>query len=209
MNEAQIDIQQFISDWSSSRFAANYDTPWALTTDAINATATAINQLDESYDCRNGVAVHASATVESGAIIKSPAIIGPHAFVAATAYLRGGVVLEEGCMVGPGCEVKSSVLFPSAKIAHLSFVGDSILGAHVNVEAGVVVANHRNELDDKQIRIAAGGRIIETGVDKFGALIGDEAKIGANAVIAPGAVISIRAKIGRGDVIDQWPIADI
>lgn len=90
-----------------------------------------------------------------------------------------------------------------SKIAHLSFVGDSIIGAGANIEAGAVIANYRNERDDKRIRIAFEGGVIDTGVEKFGALVGDGARIGANAVIAPGALIRPSAVVPRSALIDQ------
>jgi bifunctional N-acetylglucosamine-1-phosphate-uridyltransferase/glucosamine-1-phosphate-acetyltransferase GlmU-like protein len=96
-------------------------------------------------------------------------------------------------------------MFRASKIAHLSFVGDSIIGAGVNIEAGAIVANYRNEMDDKLIRIAWRGSIIDTGVEKFGALIGDDARIGANAVIAPGALIEPGFRLARLGKVDQHP----
>jgi len=75
--------------------------------------------------------------------------------------------------------------------AHFNFIGDSIIGADVNFEAGSLVANHSNEQDDKEIRILLDGAVIRTGVEKFGAVIGDGCRIGANAVIAPGALAEL------------------
>ena len=146
--------------------------------------------------------------VEPGAIVKAPALIGPRCFVAASAYLRGGTYLDDGCIVGPGSELKTSFMFEGAKLAHLNFVGDSILGAAVNVEAGAVIANYRNELADKTIRFWFGGRILETAVEKFGALVGDGCRIGANAVIAPGAILPSGTKVARLSLIDLHPTAD-
>ncbi len=95
-------------------------------------------------------------------------------------------------------------MFAGSKIAHLNFVGDSIIGSDVNIEAGAVIANYRNELDDKTIRIAFEGDVIDTGVTKFGALIGDGARIGANAVVAPGALLKPGRKVGRLQLEDQY-----
>ncbi|MBL4601013.1 MAG: LpxA family transferase [Rhizobiaceae bacterium] len=146
-----------------------------------------------------------TAHVEAGAIIKGPAIMGPNCFVAATAYLRDGVYLAEDCIVGPSCELKTTIMFPRSKVAHLSFVGDSLIGAGVNIEAGAIIANYRNELENKRILIQADNHIIDTGTDKFGSLIGDDARIGANAVIAPGSLISAGQIVPRLGLIDQHP----
>jgi len=127
--------------------------------------------------------------------------------VASNAYLRGGVFLDDECIVGPGCELKSTFMFRGSKLAHLSFVGDSIIGSGVNIEAGAIVANYRNEMDDKRILILREGKIIDTGVEKFGALIGDDARIGANAVIAPGALIEPGFRLARLEKVDQHPRA--
>lgn len=84
-----------------------------------------------------------------------------------------------------------------SKAAHLNFIGDSIIGSDVNLEAGSMVANYRNELSDKTIRIVQGDQVIDTGVEKFGALIGDGTRVGANAVVAPGAVLNRDARPPR------------
>lgn len=156
-----------------------------------------MQRLGADWDAAQGVAVHRSALVEPGAVLKPPAIIGPNGFIAAGACLRSGVWLDEDCIVGPSCELKSTFMFKGSKIAHLSFVGDSVIGADVNIEAGAMIANYRNELSEKRIRIEFDGTIIDTGVDKFGALVGDGARIGTNAVIAPGALIRTGA-LSRG-----------
>jgi UDP-N-acetylglucosamine diphosphorylase / glucose-1-phosphate thymidylyltransferase / UDP-N-acetylgalactosamine diphosphorylase / glucosamine-1-phosphate N-acetyltransferase / galactosamine-1-phosphate N-acetyltransferase len=186
-------------------FAQRGEPPWRLTAAAPALVAAYLATLGPDYQVEGEVAIHATARVEAGAIVKGPAAIGPRAFVAATAYLRGGVFLDEDCAIGPAAELKSSFLFNGSKLAHLSFVGDSILGAGVNCEAGCVIANHRNEWADKRIRIEFAGQVIETGVDKFGALIGEGARIGANAVVAPGALILPHAVIARLGLVDQSP----
>ena len=98
-------------------------------------------------------------------------------------------------------------MFSGSKAAHLNFIGDSIIGSEVNLEAGSMVANYRNELSDKAIRIVHANRVIDTGVDKFGALIGDGTRIGANAVVAPGAILDRDARVPRLGLVDQHPLA--
>ena len=151
------------------------------------------------------VAVHRTARLEPGAVVKGPAIIGPNCFIAAAAYLRGGVYLERDCIIGPSSELKTSVMFARSKLAHMNFVGDSIIGADVNIEAGVIIANYRNELESRNIRIGYREQVINTGVGKFGALVGDGSRIGANAVIAPGALLERGSIVGRLQLIDQKP----
>ena len=134
--------------------------------------------------------VHPDVVIEPGAIIKPPVVIGARCLVTAHAYLRGGVVLGDGVTVGPGVEVKSSLVGPGSTLAHFNFVGDSILGANVNLEAGAVIANHWNERPD-------------IGRSKFGALIGDHCRIGANAVLSPGTILKPGTVVPRLALVDQ------
>ncbi len=202
------------SDWLNRLAGALGDeyaerTPWSLTQDAAAIIRERQKECGLDWRRDGDVFIHASATVEEEAVLKGPIIIGRNCFVGAFAYLRGGVFLDDDCVIGPSCEVKSSFLLRGAKIAHLAFVGDSLLGEDVNIEAGVVIANHRNEQADKRILIGRpGGEIIDTGVEKFGALLGDGVKIGANAVIAPGAIIDPTTVISRGAVYDCHPDTD-
>lgn len=198
-------LQDFIASADDGVFShLRTLSPWEITSTADAVIRKAVGAV-AGYVVTDGVAVHRRADVETGAVIKAPAIIGPDCFVASGAYLRGGVFLEAECIIGPNCEVKSTFMLAGSKIAHLSFVGDSIVGAGANVEAGAIIANYRNERDDKRIRILFGGAIIDTGVEKFGALIGDGARVGANAVIAPGALIAPGAVIPRLSLVDQSP----
>jgi NDP-sugar pyrophosphorylase family protein len=159
--------------------------------------------LSDEYVMSGGNAVHRTATIESGAILKSPYIIGPNCFIASHAYLRGGVWLESDVIIGPACEIKSSLILRKSKAAHFNFIGDSIIGRNVNIEAGAIVANYRNELDSKEIVCFVDQKQFKTGIDKFGAIIGDECKIGANAVLAPGAILKPRTIVGRLALIDH------
>jgi NDP-sugar pyrophosphorylase family protein len=198
-------LRDYISAWEASPFGALEAPPWRVTTDAVEILRAIGPRLGDGYLAIGEALVHRTAEIEPGAQIKGPAIIGPNAFVSSSALLRGGVYLAEGCIVGPGVELKTSFMFRGSKIAHLSFVGDSLIGEDVNVEAGAMFANYRNELVDKRIRLTVGGAVIETGVDKFGALVGDGSRIGANAVLAPGTVLAPGARVGRLALVDQRP----
>ena len=198
-------ISSFIEPWQTSRFADIQKAPWDVVGNIEALLRQHIAILDSSYERVDEWAVHRTARIEAGAVIKGPAIIGPNCFIAAGAYLRGGVYLEQDCIIGPSSELKTSVMFAGSKLAHMNFVGDSIIGADVNIEVGVVIANHRNEGADRNIRIVYHGQVIDTGVSKFGALVGDGSRIGANAVIAPGALLEPASIAGRLQLIDQSP----
>lgn len=160
--------------------------PWEITGNLEEIIPSLITCLSSSdYIIKNDTAIHRSAIIENGAIIKSPYIISSGCFIAATAYLRGGVLLGKDVIIGPSVEVKTSFFCDGAKAAHLNFVGDSIIGNNVNIEAGAMLANYKNESDDKQIYYKSPDGLIGTGVEKFGTLVGDNCKIGANAVLVP------------------------
>jgi NDP-sugar pyrophosphorylase family protein len=178
-------------------------TPWAITSGLESILRATLVQLESDYELRGEIAIHRLAVVEPQAVLKPPCVIGPGCLVAAHAYLRGGVFLGESAIVGPSAEVKSSILLRGAKVAHLSFVGDSILGSFVNIEAGAVLANHRNERAEKEIRVAIDGARLGTGVEKFGALVGDRSRVGANAVLAPGTILEPGSIVARLALVDQ------
>jgi UDP-N-acetylglucosamine diphosphorylase / glucose-1-phosphate thymidylyltransferase / UDP-N-acetylgalactosamine diphosphorylase / glucosamine-1-phosphate N-acetyltransferase / galactosamine-1-phosphate N-acetyltransferase len=178
--------------------------PWQVCVEAAALVSAAIPALPAAFRVlRDGIAVHDTATIEVGAILKSPCIIGAGSFVAANAYLRDGVWLGEGVVIGPSVEIKSSFIGPNSSAAHFNFVGNSILGADVNLEAGSILANHRNEAVDKEIVCVIDGVAVHTGCDKFGALVGDGCRIGANAVLAPGTMLSRGTVVPRLKLIDQ------
>jgi NDP-sugar pyrophosphorylase family protein len=179
--------------------------PWELTAQAVQAVEQLLTGLNTEYEVSGNIAVHRTATIESGATLKGPAIIGPRCFLAAGSLVRGGCWLDRNCIIGPGSELKSSFLFAGSRLAHFNFAGDSILGADVNLEAGSIIANHRNELPDPAIRILYEGTVIETGAMKFGAILGDGCRIGANAVLAPGTILPGRTIVPRLALIDQRP----
>lgn len=196
------EIGAFITRWPALGLAPK--AAWLITQDCENQVLALMPELGPGYRREGNVAVHETATVEQGAVLKGAIIIGPHCFVAAGAYLRGGVYLGNNCIVGPSCEVKSSFMLTGSKLAHFNFVGDSVIGEQVNIEAGAIIANYRNELDGADIKIGFEGNVIELGVSKFGALVGDGCKIGANAVVAPGALLRPGTRISRLGLVDQF-----
>lgn len=201
---SKIALQAYISCFDTSSLAGYADAdPWSLTQRSESVVRSLLQSLPDGYAVAEEIAIHETAVVEHGAILKGPLILGPKCFVASGAYLRGGNWIDQGCTFGPGAELKSSFVFSGSKLAHFNFVGDSILGRDVNLEAGSIVANYRNEREDKEILVRMDQQLIRTGVLKFGALIGDGSRIGANAVVAPGAVLAPRFVLPRTQLIDQ------
>jgi bifunctional N-acetylglucosamine-1-phosphate-uridyltransferase/glucosamine-1-phosphate-acetyltransferase GlmU-like protein len=138
----------------------------------------------------------------AGRHAQGPCIVGEDCYIASYAYMRGGVWLESRVAVGPSAEVKSSFICDGSKIAHLNFVGNSIIGRNVNIEVGAILANYRNEHDGGEIICFDGQNRIGTGQDKFGALVGDGCRIGANAVLAPGTILA-RGIVERLSLVDR------
>ena len=139
------------------------------------------------------VFVGEGTVIEDGAMIKGPAIIGRNCQIRHNAYIREQVIVGDNCVVGNSCELKNTLLFNHAVVPHLSYVGDSILGYKAHLGAGVVISNVK--LVPENIIIEVEGRSFDTGLHKFGALVGDRTDIGCNAVLNPGSII------GRGSVI--------
>lgn len=189
------------SDSPLSRFADW--SPWALVTEVPEIVRAMLPHLCADYAVDGDIAVHRSATVEAGAVLKGPLIVGPRCFLATGAYLRGGNWLDADCLVGPGAELKTSILFAGSKLAHFNFVGDSVIGADVNLEAGSVVCNYRNERPGGTVRVRTADGLFDTGVAKFGALVGDGCRIGANAVLAPGVILPAGQVVQRASLLDQ------
>ena len=199
-----IRLTDYIAHFALSPLAPWADlAPWALVIQAPVIVRQLLTLLPaDDYDIHDDIAIHRSATVESGAVLKGPLIIGAHCFIASGSLLRGGCWVDERCIIGPGAELKTTLMFSGSKLAHFNFVGDSVLGHGINLEAGSIVANYRNERDDKEIHVRVDGVLQRTGCDKFGALLGDQCRIGANAVLAPGAVLMPASVVSRGQVFD-------
>jgi bifunctional N-acetylglucosamine-1-phosphate-uridyltransferase/glucosamine-1-phosphate-acetyltransferase GlmU-like protein len=198
-----IDVLSYISRFNLVWPELVAERPWNLTTKISSILSGRIQTLGSEYRTTNDVAIHSTASVDDHAIIKGPAIVGPGCFVGAHAYLRGGVFLDERVSIGPGCELKTTFIFSHSAVAHFNFIGDSVIGSRVNFEAGSIAANHWNERTDKDIFVFANGASIATGVQKFGSLVGDDTKIGANAVLSPGTILAKHAIVSRLQLIEQ------
>ena len=164
---------------------------------------TMIDELGDDYEINNGVAIHKTAEIGHNVTIKSPAIISANCFVGSNSYLRNGVFMAQGSKVGISCEIKTTIMLENSAVAHFNFVGDSIIGCDVNIEAGAIAANHYNEREDKTIFVNHDRHRICTGLHKFGAIIGDGSRIGANAVLSPGTLLKKNTIVKRLQLIEQ------
>ena len=128
------------------------------------------------------VFVGKGTVIEHGAVIKGPAIIGENCQIRSSAYIRGDVIVGDGCVLGNASEFKSAVLFNGAQVPHFSYVGDSILGYKAHLGAGVILSNVKSIKGNVTVKY---GHDIDTGLRKFGAVIGDGCDIGRHAVLYP------------------------
>jgi NDP-sugar pyrophosphorylase family protein len=197
-----IPIDLFIHQFSA-RYPHFPALPWEITNQLSELIEKMIRQLDEHYHIENGIAIHHSAIIETGVILNSPVIIKENCHLKAHAYFRSGVLLEKGVKIGPGCEIKNSIISANTAIAHFNYVGNSIIGQYVNFEAGAIAANHYNERQSKEIAVKYKDQIINTKATKFGALVGDYTRIGANAVLSPGTLLEKKAIVKRLELVEQ------
>lgn len=135
----------------------------------------------------DNVFIGKGTVVEPGAVIKGPAIIGEDCEIRKGAYVRGNVIVGDGAVVGNSCELKVAFLFDGANVPHFAYVGDSILGWKTHLGAGVKISNVK--LIREPIVVTVGGVKYNTGLIKFGAIIGDRCDIGCNSVLNPGSMI--------------------
>lgn len=177
--------------------------PWDATANAAAIVAHALEALGTGFVRVGNAAIHTSADVHPSAVITEPTIIDADAVVGPSARLRGGVFLGRGCSVGPSVEVKSSFVFEQTALAHLNYVGNSVVGHDTNIEAGAVLANHFNERDNKAISVLIDDVVHETGHVKFGAAVGPRSRIGANAVTTPGTYLHASSIVARLELVDQ------
>jgi len=181
-----------------------YESPWEIINDLDQIIKYLLSNLPyHEYKIKNRIAIHKSAIIENNVTLKENTIIGENSIIKSGAYLRDGVYIGKGVNIGANSEIKQSIIFNKSRIAHLNYVGNSIIGEDVNLEAGSILANHFNEFKNKKIQVLVDNKIIQTNVTKFGSLIGDESRIGANSVLNPGTILKRNAVIGRLTHIDQ------
>jgi len=186
-------------------FAGLFDpyTPWNLLGDALDEVLAALPSSDlqtglspDVHLAGDRIVIGQGTRIHPGVVIEGPVFIGRDAEIRPGAYIRGGCWIGDRCVVGANTELKRAILLPHAKAPHLNYVGDSILGADVNLGAGTVLSNFRH--DGGAIRIPGahpGDTRFDTGRRKLGALLGDGVMTGCNCVLHPGCIV------GRGTQI--------
>ena len=151
-------------------------------------------KLGEDYtEISPTVWVHKTATVAPTASVSGPCIVGANSEVRHCAYIRGSVLVGENCVVGNSTEVKNAILFDNVQIPHFNYAGDSILGYKVHMGGGTMTSNVKS--DKSPVTVRNGEERIETGLKKFGAILGDYVEVGANTLLNPGVVVGCNSII--------------
>lgn len=167
------------------------------------------SRIEPGVHIEGSVHIGADCLIETGAYIRGPAWIGDRCEIRQGAYLRGIVLAADGAVLGHACEFKRCVLLEGAQAPHFNYVGDSIMGIKAHIGAGVILSNVR--LDKRNIRaalLAPGGvsdhltagnpsaaSLQDTGLGKFGAILGDACEVGCNSVLNPGSILGARCRV--------------
>ena len=148
---------------------------------------------DDYEETSEHVWVHKTAKVFPSAYLGAPCIIGPETEVRHCAFIRGSALVGANCVVGNSVELKNVILFDHVQVPHYNYVGDSILGYYSHMGAGSITSNVKS--DKKPVVVHNGTEQIETGLKKFGAMLGDYVEVGCNSVCNPGTVIGRRSSV--------------
>lgn len=148
---------------------------------------------DEFEHPEENIWIHKSVKIAKTATLNGPLIIDADTEVRPGAFIRGNVLVGKNCVVGNSTELKNVVLFNTVQVPHYNYVGDSILGTHSHMGAGSITSNVKS--DKTLVVVKNDGEEIETGLKKFGAMIGDYVEVGCNSVLNPGTVIGRNTNI--------------
>lgn len=178
----------------AGEYLQNFDYPWQ----ALSGIKALILELgpklgDDFTQAAPQVWVHKTAKVAPTAYLGGPCIIGANTEVRHCAFIRGSALVGENCVVGNSVELKNVILFDNVQVPHYNYVGDSILGYKSHMGAGSLTSNVKS--DKTLVTVKCGDERIETGLKKFGAMVGDFVEVGCNSVLNPGTVV------GRGSNI--------
>lgn len=142
---------------------------------------------DEFTKKGDNIWIHKSVTIAPTATLNGPLIIDEGTEVRPGAFIRGKAIVGKNCVVGNSTELKNVVLFNTVQVPHYNYVGDSILGTHSHMGAGSITSNVKS--DKTLVVVKDGDERIETGLKKFGAMLGDYVEVGCNSVLNPGTMI--------------------
>ncbi|HUU78475.1 MAG TPA: DapH/DapD/GlmU-related protein [candidate division Zixibacteria bacterium] len=210
------DIYQRVSTKTASAFITmNYEPEkmeyWKIEYlwNLLDANQVLINEIRERIDgvIEEGVTIKGKVVIEEGAKIRAgsylegPLIIGKNCDIGPNCYLRKGVSLDEEVKIGNACELKNTIVYKGSHIAHLSYVGDSIIGSNCNFGAGTITGNLR--LDDQAVKASINDSVVSTGRRKIGVIMGDNVKTAINTFFMPGVIVGNNSAIGTGVIVSR------
>lgn len=178
----------------AGKYLQDFEYPWQ----ALSGIKALILELgpklgDDFLQAAPQVWVHKTAKVAPTAYLGSPCIIGANTEVRHCAFIRGSALVGENCVVGNSVELKNVILFDNVQVPHYNYVGDSILGYKSHMGAGSLTSNVKS--DKTLVTVKCGDERIETGLKKFGAMVGDFVEVGCNSVLNPGTVVGRSSNI--------------
>lgn len=157
-----------------------YKNPWEIIAN--------LNKYVEEILGNEQILIGEGSSIDPSVKIEGRVIIGKNSTVSDSVLIREGVIIGDNVRIGHAVELKHSIIMNNSSVAHLNYIGDSIIGNNVNIGGGAIVANWR--LDKKNIKIKLDNGEIDTNLEKFGACIGDNSSLGANSVLNPGTILS-------------------
>ena len=189
------ELYQDLDQTLAKELLEKYTYPWEVLPHISEFIVSLGNSLDEKEYEKKGenIWIARSAKVAPTAYINGPAIIGKDAEVRHCAFIRGNALVGEGAVVGNSTELKNVILFNKVQVPHYNYVGDSILGFKSHMGAGSITSNVKS--DKKLVIVKAANQKIETGLKKFGAMLGDEVEVGCGSVLNPGTIVGSHTNI--------------
>lgn len=178
----------------AKEYLSQFEYPWEALKGIKDMILELGSKLGEEYtEISEHVWVHKTATVAPTAYLGAPCIIGPNTEVRHCAFVRGSALVGADCVVGNSVELKNVILFDHVQTPHYNYVGDSILGYKSHMGAGSITSNVKS---DKTLVVVKGkDEKVETGLKKFGAILGDYVEVGCNSVLNPGTVIGRHSNV--------------
>ena len=195
MKELTVDALYTLEETIAKDIFAGVEYPWEVLPKIHDFILELGSTLpEEEYEkVGEDVWIARSANVFPSAYIHGPAIIGKNAEVRHCAFIRGNAIVGEGAVVGNSTELKNVILFNKVQVPHYNYVGDSVLGYKSHMGAGSICSNVKS--DKKLVVVKNGEEKIETGLKKFGAMLGDHVEVGCGSVLNPGTVIGRNTNI--------------
>lgn len=174
-------------------FFSAHEYPWQMLPEIKELAKKLVSEGIEGFtEIKAGVLVGKGVKIRESAVIEPPAVIGHGCEVRVGAYIRGNVITGENCVIGNSSELKNCILLSRVQVPHYNYVGDSVLGNRAHMGAGSICSNLKSDKSNVAVK---GDEIYETGLRKFGAILGDGADIGCGSVLNPGTVIGRESSV--------------